>query len=686
MLIVCKKAIIGLCCLCLSIMPFYAAQAADVVAAGTTATGVTEDAGRYRVDIAPVMPGGTSYNQYNRFNVIDHVSLDNRSVAANTIINEVVAPNPSIFSGTLEVLGDRAHVINVNPWGISVNGGNFVNTAGLILSTAGMKNGEFKSGVSFIPNNTGGFDTQLLTSQGSIVIEEGGLAGAFNNLELIAKKITVNGAIANENTNEQTRTRLIAGHSTAVVDASIPTDAPSDKWVRYGYGAKKADEEIYVDITGIGSITDARIAVVVTDEGAGVRSAGNMIAAGGELLITAQGIVSQNGGRLASQTGMTIAARDSIILANTNVQSEGLIALGSFDESILITSDSEKTIVKGQDIFLSTLNGGVTNIGATVESATDIEIEAKGDIITRTVDSKRRAIFDAAFDINATTSQGNITNVAGRWVASDSMILSAKNGVFSDLLEREDVPNAGEVRAGSKSSGFWIFKRKSETLEVNYGDLLLPGEQAVAIANNDVTIHAQDITIVGGELYSNNGNIILTAGTEEKPGKVYIEALATGSASFKSRCLLLCDQNGHSNVAVTGGFVSAGQDVTITAAEVHNKGAEVLAVNDLTISGHGDNQAEIVTAESIEMVLYAERQRGFMSGNAGVLQRIDQGGAFVANQGRLRIDSLRPVEITGGFLSAGTETQIENGVLTIRERQIRQQGMGDHIGLLSGAL
>ena len=50
------------------------------------------------------------------------------------ILNEVLTAKSNIF-GTLEVLGQKADIIIANAYGISVNGGNFINAGKVSLIT-----------------------------------------------------------------------------------------------------------------------------------------------------------------------------------------------------------------------------------------------------------------------------------------------------------------------------------------------------------------------------------------------------------------------------------------------------------------------------------------------------------------------------------------------------------------------
>src|ERR1043166_8068424 len=116
---------------------FTVPAAAQVVPAGTTATtAVTAASGKVTVSIAPVVRDGISHNTYLRFNVpVAGVDLNNSGIGARTIVTQATCAAPSRIQGPLAVTGPPAHVILANPNGVTVDGGSFVNTSRVVIST-----------------------------------------------------------------------------------------------------------------------------------------------------------------------------------------------------------------------------------------------------------------------------------------------------------------------------------------------------------------------------------------------------------------------------------------------------------------------------------------------------------------------------------------------------------------------
>jgi filamentous hemagglutinin family protein len=328
---------------------------------GTTTTAVTAATGRVTVNIAPVVTNGISHNTYTRFSVPPPgVDLNNVGVGARTIVNQVTGADPSRLQGPLAVLGAPAHVILANANGVTVDGGSFVNTGRVALSTGA---------VSFVDRNATLLTTQrnvvLTTSSGEIRIEGAGLAGTFSHLELLAKSIRIDAPVRTDSLAPSREVRLTAGASRAEFDSSVFPANTLSPWAAITPGAASSPGVVLADITALGNVQAGTIKIAITDAGAGVRHAGSLAAAAGDFTLTADGSVVIEGGRVT-------AAQD--ILVRAGALTAGPAASGS---PYVLAADRHVDLgvgaatVTGGSIAAGSLGvGGDVTLGAETMSAT----------------------------------------------------------------------------------------------------------------------------------------------------------------------------------------------------------------------------------------------------------------------------------------------------------------------------
>ncbi|QKJ02410.1 filamentous hemagglutinin N-terminal domain-containing protein [Yersinia mollaretii] len=156
------------------------------------------------VNIVAPDENGVSHNKYKRFNnaigkghnelILNNTLADNPEATGNphltdkparVILNEVTSNQPSQLYGLLSVAGRTAHVIIVNPSGITCDGCRFSNTGHVTLTT----------GVPVVHAGTLlGYDV----NRGVIHIEKNGLKhndDPYTFLDLFASSLKVNGEI-----------------------------------------------------------------------------------------------------------------------------------------------------------------------------------------------------------------------------------------------------------------------------------------------------------------------------------------------------------------------------------------------------------------------------------------------------------------------------------------------------------
>jgi filamentous hemagglutinin family protein len=745
---------------------------------GTATTATRASNGHVTVNIAPVFTGVTgdiSHNTYTDFNVGKAgVMLDNRQVDARTIVNEVTSSNPSRIRGPLEVLGLPAHVILANPNGITVNGGEFINTGGVALTTGR---------VSFIDRTVTPITTQrnvvLSTNRGTIRVEGDGIAGTLSRLELIAKKVEIDAPITNDLDLEGAAIRVVGGNSNVELDSSISVVDLTSPWSHVSAGVDVVGDDcpdaICVDITGLGSLTSSKIEIAVTEAGAGVKVSGSAASTIEDITITASGKIlidgniqsarnnfigerAGSGNNVTSTTDKVVIAGNgkvealgaNVITANnlvrirnngsvvgaTNIIDAKAIELigkdgGSSWQRPTLTSltgannlnASERLEIAGADVLsatntftrsptflaravqqangtwndssiasvdggviIETTSGDIINHGSTIQGTTRIANDFRsegavtlisaGRIENRSLSKDALAIVFGSEDDVVTRSVGDIYNMAGRFISNQDVVYHSTNGTLYNVIEKASVANEGELTSYNRKSGRFLFKRKRiRGQQVEFGDAAVPGETAFITAGRDVIINTKDVMNQGGEIYAQGGKI--TVNTRN----ITTEMMLSGSAYEETICSWFCKKKGGSSLDTHGGTFRALGNIEVNASgEIRNIGGAFQSVEGNLIL----NSPNPVIVESKPVFDLIKMDRGIFRKDFIRMLRYDQGGALVANMGRLSATSL--VRLNGGYIDAKEEA-LEQGKEVIREPEDKPNAQsGGHIGAFDFAL
>ncbi|GGE50340.1 hypothetical protein GCM10011360_41760 [Primorskyibacter flagellatus] len=490
---------------------------AQVVPDGSTATTVTvAPDGRVTVGVAAPGRNGISRNSYDRFSVPSAgVDLDNRTAAARTILNEVTGTAPSRLEGPLTVLGQRAHVIVANPNGIVIDGGRFVNTGrvGLTTGQAGLADQQIAPGI-FQSNVT------ARVTGGTITIEGGGLSGQMDAVDLIAERIRVNGAISAE--GAEAALTLRAGHGVTEFDSSIVPGNTSLGWSR-GTALAGGTEGVMVEILSPGVLNAYRIGIEVTGAGAGVRHAGSAVAGAHGFSVRADGMVEVDGGRVTSAgsvsvNGGGVRLRGAEVTATSGgVQITGtasaLVSGGTIDALAIGTSmgavlsfDAEgatRARLRGAP-DLSLTGGTLRLLGADVTAEGSVQLEAEG---LELVDGSLRAAGHlvgtvGAMTVRSVARQADVVAENGSLVLSGGSFTNAggliQGGQRIDGVAAPDgsgvegavtLSFTGDLRHGSTADHLGlIFGAAGDAVLRAGGDLEV--RQARVLANGAVTLAA----------------------------------------------------------------------------------------------------------------------------------------------------------------------------------------------------
>lgn len=583
------------------------AQGSDVIPRGTTATQVTPGAnGQAQIKPAPAQ-SGVSYNAFKRFDVsAAGAQFQNAEVGARTIVAEVFSPAPSRIEGPVSVDGPRANLILANQNGLVVNGASFVNFGSLALTTGTVSLRDEQ----LAPNVTQRY-VDVATGQGRIDVGPGGLDVNVIRLELIARQVGINGNITNAYSSPTALTHIVSGASTAHFDTvASPTDNLTP-WVRYEAGKEAAPQvsAIAIDVSAGSTVTSGRIELVVTDQGAGVRNAGRMVASAGDFVLDASGQVEQRGGELQALGKLRLNAGS--LLQSSRDGNASLIAAGG-NTRIEVVGDF--------------VNEGGTVRGA-VRDASDAQtpyaafIQAGGQLMHRTAAGGPGAIiFGSGGDVGL--SAGGAITVQNARVVSNAGL----NIQTPAALRVESLMQAGAGRTEWKSSSLLT---SHGGFSVDLGALSDPEHQAYLVGDKDLKLQAGSIANIGGQIFSNHAGVTLLA-----RDSITTQALAVGQYGYKKSCFLfLCRRNASTTEALIGGQIQAATDVSLQAGQsILNDGGAVLSLHSMRLD------APEITARGQTLhttILRGDGLKAMLGDTWAGLYAMDQGGSFTAQQGRL---------------------------------------------------
>lgn len=537
----------ALAVLALAAMPAGAQSVRPDAATSTTAT--VGAGGKTTVTIAPANARGVSHNTYSRFDVpTTGVDLDNATVRAGTIVNEVTSASRSTLEGLLSVLGPQANVIIANPNGITIAGASFANIGGL---------GLIAGRVGYVDGKP-----EIALADADITVTTAGLVAAINQLDLAARALRVDGAISDSRASKTLAINLTAGSGKVAVDPAADPAQPAG-WLTTTAGAAAGTEKSIVISSGA-TLNGGSIRMTATDAGAGVRLSGQSLAAAGDFLVTAAGKVVVEDATIEAQRDVAIIGR-SVAAASATRQSNIRAVTGG-------------VLLDGQQ--------GVTSSGVTYRGA---DRPSTGFAATGAVNliSNDGAIVTAATASYTSSFAGDIEGVAFQagTTLSDtgSAFTAAKDATFSAVdgitLTRSKVEPTALIRATSdgRVNIFASELNAGTSVIVDAGSFLARSDQGVRTqlrgGTSGVLITATDGDIV------NQGALI--------QGKSRIEGddRSVGSVTLIASGKVVAETLSAANI---GSYYAEADDLSITAAGgVVNAAGRLLADKSVRITTDG---------------------------------------------------------------------------------------------------
>jgi filamentous hemagglutinin family protein len=347
------------------------------------------------VHIATPTAAGVSSNKFRTYNVPNSgVIMNNSSAIARSQLGGVIHGNPQLLNGKTarlvlfqvtgvgqtqlngysEMHGDSADFILSNPNGISINGGGFIGTPRVTLSTG-------STGVDAM-----GQLMPISIERGHIQIMGYGLnADNVDYVSIWSRSMALNAAIyANQADIKLGKNTIDYSNKTITAVANESDDTPA----------------FALDGSKLGSMYANAISLVSTEDGVGVRSHADIVANAGDLILKSNGKLGFNS-----------------VNAKGNAQ---LTAKGTIRQTGVSRADHNLHIESGHDIAI---NGEFISAGNT------LDIHAQGNVrIEKTIEGESKVSFLTAESANI--SGKNIALNSSDAAVAHTLSLNAKGAAI----------------------------------------------------------------------------------------------------------------------------------------------------------------------------------------------------------------------------------------------------------------
>ena len=397
------------------------------------------------INIVAPDASGMSHNRYDRFDVESQGALINNATektksqilneeveanknflkenkSARLILNEVMTARPSSILGSLEVVGHRADLVIANPYGIVVNGGNFINVSKLSLVTG-------------TPNIEEEKLKRFTIGLGTLSIEERGLKALDSDLYLIGKRANIAGEVEAGEINIKTGNKEYdyeTEEMTSVLEGTQGQAGCSEDGYTEDTGAQEIKQKYpAVDISQ--SMYADKITIVTTEDGCGVNMRSEP-----HLVYDLEGIEINSQGDLVDREGKIIAKGIVKIESAGEVNNEGMKIATTGEEGDIRITAKDKVSNSGE--ITSKLNIEIDSQGE-IENTNKIEASTEGkDITIKTI----RDIVNAG-DIQ---SQGGI-NLQSQWGLKNETGNKIKAKGDVEIETDGELINKGEITSSS---------------------------------------------------------------------------------------------------------------------------------------------------------------------------------------------------------------------------------------------
>ncbi|RMT25145.1 Filamentous hemagglutinin [Pseudomonas syringae pv. spinaceae] len=676
------------------------AQADGIAVSGTTNTSVGQAGnGVPVINIAAPNAAGLSHNQYQQYNVDSKGVILNNATnaiqatqlggnilgnnqlggrAASTILNEVTGANASQLNGYTEVAGQAARVIIANPYGVTCSGCGFINTPRVTLST----------GKPVLDAN-GKLD-HFAVDGGSVTIDGKGLdASAVDQFDLITRSAKINADIYAKQLN------IVTGAN----DVNADTLATTQR------AANAADKpQLAIDSSALGGMYANAIKLVGTEQGVGVKTAGNMAASAGDIQIDANGHL--NMAQASAQGALNVNAPSVEMTGKTYASSVNVRTDGELVNQQSLAARERVEINAGKVTNAGTIASGIEADNS--RNATgDVTINAPVVANTGSIEASRALTINAAQTLNnqsvvqggaVSLTSGQIINqgLAARLVGEQSLFISTPaivnlSGVIrfatgqAASLQLDSLDNregliqatggslaisagaldnsAGQIDAGSLTVASTTLNNRSGLLSARTGDARVTARNT--LDNTGGTVQAQNLlSVTGGNVLNQSGSLLGTSINVTAPG-----------AQIDNRSGLIQASGGSLTISADALDNSAGQidgnSLTVASTSLNNRSGLLSArAGDARVTATGilDNTGGTVQAQNLLSIT---------GGNV-----LNQTGRLLAVTGNLDLNATGLDNRSGSVLGVGVKVSAPGAQIDNRGGKI----VGDRIDLNAAGL
>ncbi|NOI81671.1 filamentous hemagglutinin N-terminal domain-containing protein [Vibrio tubiashii] len=626
-----KKLTLGKVCLTyalcgvITLQPVFANVVIDGNSGNTSKTAAGN--GVEVINIATPNNQGLSHNKYQQFNVDPSGLILNNSTAqlaqsqlggllqnnpnlkgqaANVILNEVTGANRSQLEGYTEVFGQQANVILANPYGITCDGCGFINTPRVTLST----------GTPDIQNGlVSGFDV----AEGSVTIEGLGLdATRQTYFDIISRTAEIN---ANIHANDLS---IVTG----VNKVEYQTNKASEK----SSGSVSNKPKLAIDSSSLGGMYAGRISLVATEDGVGV-NVGNLVANGGDIVLTADGTI---------QLAAANSAGDIVVQGTNKLELTGKqVADNRYSAKASNVKLTNATIVGGKVVSLdaeqstiaekSNLISGLSKNGTSSQNAV-LKIKSK-QLILQESQLSSHGEFTSEIDQLSLDSNSGIK-------ARHATLISVSSLKNNGQVHSENSLNITGAEMTLAGSGSIQANRVAVSSDNTHIQTTITGDTVSAHSVSKLTI-AQDAKIAAKSHLNLQSHTLEQNGVLSTQGSATLTAKdlkqsATGSIAADSDLSLISDTQ------KLAGSISSQGKVLLQGKELHSDGVikakqiEIESTEKVLIAA----PSQVLSAEHASINTKVLTNNGQIKGGSISVQSaasVEQNGT-IASQASLEID------------------------------------------------